>query len=217
MGEIIWTTHTIPLQISFLTQLTINPRYRRNGSRKDHLRRLEMGWIFRPDVLAVLAHRAVLIAGYVFVRFTPEMQSGFSGSNDYLALFDCWLCRSTQMIGYLLLIAELVLIHLAHSRSALGSSRCPSCCALDQLHASFILGIILAAVILFIPFSAFSRLPDGTTLNPRARRMMAFSLLLSLAALFLNPSASGRFSTHRPHAESTPQSQQRERVGAAQT
>jgi hypothetical protein len=94
-----------------------------------------------------------------------------------------------QMIGYLLLIAELVLIHLGRTRDPRWFFSLPILFALwINCHASFILGIILAAVILFTSLFSFQAgCLTAQRWNPRARRMMAFSLLLSLAALFLNP------------------------------
>lgn len=191
MGEIIWTTHSIPLADIF--SYTTN-----------HQALIPQEWLAQVTIYGAwkwagfsglmlwlcLLTAAVLIAGY----FLCSLYSG-NAKVAFMGAMIIWLFATVgfavrpQMIGYLLLIAELALIHLGRTRDPRWFFSLPILFALwINCHASFILGIILAAVILFT--SMFSFQAGSLTAqrwNPRVRRMMAFSLLLSLAALFLNP------------------------------
>src|SRR6185312_1095132 len=94
-----------------------------------------------------------------------------------------------QMIGYLLLIAELFLIHLGRTRNPRWFLCLPILFALwINCHASFFLGIVVAGIYLAGSFVHFEA---GSLVAPRwdstRRRMMAIGLAISAAALFLNP------------------------------
>jgi hypothetical protein len=191
MGEIIWTTHTIPLADIFsyttnhqssipqewLAQVTIYGAWKWAGF---------SGLMFWLCLLTA----AVLIAGYGFCSlYSGNAKVAFLGAMIIWLFSTVGFAVRPQMIGYLLLIAELVLIHLGRTRDPRWFFSLPILFALwINCHASFILGIILAAVILFTSLFSFQAgCLTAQRWNPRARRMMAFSLLLSLAALFLNP------------------------------
>ncbi|MGA2277228.1 MAG: hypothetical protein ABSG00_06465, partial [Terracidiphilus sp.] len=94
-----------------------------------------------------------------------------------------------QVIAYILLIVELTLIHLGRTRNPRWFFGLPLVFALwINCHGSFMLGLILAGVFLFTSFFSFQ---FGSLLsrawNPQCRRMLIWSILLSLAALFANP------------------------------
>lgn len=190
-GEIIWTTHTIPLADIF--SYTTN-----------HQSSVPQEWLAQVSIYGAwkwagfsgmmlwlcLLTAAVLIAGYCFCSlYSRNAKVAFLGAMIIWLFATVGFAIRPQMIGYLLLIAELVLIHLGRTRDPRWFFWLPILFALwINCHASFVLGIILAAVILFT--SLFSFQAGSLTAqrwDPRARRMMALSLLLSLPALFLNP------------------------------
>ena len=190
-GEIIWTTHTIPLADIF--SYTTN-----------HQSSIPQEWLSQAAIYGAwkwagfsglmfwlcLLTTAVLIAGYVLCSLC-----GGNAKVAFLGAVIIWIFATVgfavrpHMIGYLMLIAELVLIHLGRTRDPRWFFSLPVLFALwINCHASFMLGIILAAVILFTSFFSFQAGSlTAQRWNPRARLMMAFPLLLSLPALFLNP------------------------------
>jgi hypothetical protein len=191
MGEIIWTTHTIPLADVFsyttnhqssipqewLSQVAIYAAWKWAGF---------SGLMFWVSFLTA----AVLIAGYGFCSlYSRNAKVAFIGAMIIWLFATVGFSVRPQMIGYLLLIAELVFIHLGRTRDPRWFFSLPILFALwINCHASFMLGIILATVILFTSLFSFQAgCLTAQRWNPRARRMMAFSLLLSLAALFVNP------------------------------
>jgi len=191
MGEVIWTTHTIPLTDTFsytsnhqalvpqewLAQVAIYGAWK---------------WAGFPGLMfwLCLLTAAVLIAGYILCSlYSGNVKVAFVGAMIIWLFATVGFAVRPQMISYLLLIAELVVIYLGRTRNPRWFFWLPALFAVwINCHGSFILGIILAAVILFT--SLFSFQAGSLTAqrwNSRARRMMAFSLLLSVAALFLNP------------------------------
>ena len=133
---------------------------------------------------------AVLIAGYVFCSlYCGNARVAFLGAMIIWLFATVGFAVRPQMISYLLLVAELVVIHLGRTRSPRWFFWLPILFAIwINCHGSFILGIVLAAAILFTSLFSFQA---GSLVaprwNPRARTMLALSLLLSVAALFLNP------------------------------
>lgn len=190
-GEIIWTTHTIPLADTF-------------SYTSNHQSSIPQEWLAQVSIYGAwkwagysgmmlwlcLLTAAVLIAGYRFCSlYSGNAKVAFLGAVILWLFATVGFAVRPQLIGYLLLIAELALIHLGRTRDPRWFFPLPILFALwINCHASFILGIILAAVILFT--SLFSFQAGSLTAqrwNPRTRHMMALSLLLSVAALFLNP------------------------------
>ncbi len=191
LGEIIWTTHTIPLADTF--SYTAN-----------HQASIPQEWLAQVAMFGAwkwaafsglmlwlfLFTAAVLIAGYGLCSlYSGNVKVAFLGAMIIWLFSTVGFAIRPQIIGYLFLIAELVLIHLGRTRDPRWFFALPVLFAIwINCHASFILGIILAAVILFTSFFSFQAGSlTAQRWNPRTRRMMGFSLLLSLAALFLNP------------------------------
>jgi hypothetical protein len=191
MGEIIWTTHTIPLADTFsytsnhqslvpqewLAQLAIYGAWKWAGFSGLML------WL-------CLLTAAVLIAGYALCSlYSGNAKVAFLGAMIIWLFSTVGFAVRPQMISYLLLIAELVLIHLGRTRNPRWFFWLPILFALwINCHGSFILGIILSAVILFTSLFSFQTgCLTAQRWAARTRRTMAFSLLLSVAALFLNP------------------------------
>ncbi len=95
-----------------------------------------------------------------------------------------------QMVGYLLLILELLILQLGQTRTPRWFLALPALFALwANCHSSFLLGLMLAALYLFSSYWSFqSGLLVARRWQPRDQRMLAAGLALSLMAVCLNPS-----------------------------
>jgi len=190
-GEVIWTTHSIPTTDLFsyttnhhawiphewLSQLLMYGAYRLGGYSGLML------WL-------CLLTAALLIAGYTLC----SLYSGNS-KTALLGALSIWLFGTVgfalrpQMIGYLFLIVELLLLHLGQTRNRRWFFGLPLLFAIwINCHGSFFFGLALAGVFLFTSYFNFqSGLLAATSWDPRRRRTMTVALMLSVAALFLNP------------------------------
>lgn len=190
-GEIIWTTHIIPLTdvYSFTTnhhayvpqewfsQLLIYGAYR-------------LGGYFGLMVWLCLATTAILVAGYLLCTlYGRNAKVAFVGAMTIWLFATIGLSIRPQMIGYLLLIVELLLIQLGRTHGPRWFWGLPPLFALwVNCHGSFFLGFGLASVFFLCSFFCFRR---GSLValpwEPRHRKLLGMALLLSAAALFLNP------------------------------
>jgi len=191
MGEIVWTTHAIPTTDIFsftthhhswiphewLAQVTIFAAYHWGGFAGLML------WL-------CFFASAIFIAGYALCTFySGNAKVSFLGALVVFVFATVGLSIRPQMIGYLLLIFELILIHLGRTRNARWFWCLPPLFAIwINCHGSFFLGIILAGIFLF---SSFFHFRMGSLVSehwhPRSRRIFIYALILSAAALFLNP------------------------------
>lgn len=190
-GEIIWTTHTIPTTDLFsytthhhawiphewLSQVLIYGAYRACGYTGLML------WLCFFTV-------ALVLAGYLLC----SLYSGNS-KTAFLGALIIWLFSTTtlsirpQLIGYFLLVLELLLIHLGSIRSPRWFFWLPPLFAIwVNCHGSFFLGILLLGVSLFCSCFSFQLGSFVTTRWDHHRRLtLIWASLLSAAALFLNP------------------------------
>jgi hypothetical protein len=191
MGQVIWTTHHIPTTDIFsyttnhhpyvahewLSQLLIYGAYRFGGYSGLML------WL-------CFFTSALLIAGY----YLCSLYSG-NAKVAFLGALAIWLFGTVgfalrpQMVGYLLLVVELILLHLGRTRNPRWLFGLPPLFAVwVNCHGSFFLGLILIAVSLFSSFFDFQL---GSLVSSRCepgyRRMLTWALLLSGIALLLNP------------------------------
>jgi hypothetical protein len=190
-GEVIWTSHAIPTTDTFsyttnhhatvphewLSQLSIFAAYKLGGYPG------LMFWL-------CLFTSAILIAGYGLCSlYSGNVKVGFLGA------FAIWLFGTIgfairpHMIGYLLLIVELMLLHLGHTRSPRWFLALPPLFALwVNCHGSFFLGFAIAATLLFSSWFDFQY---GSLVaiswDSKRRRMLIAALGLSAFALLLNP------------------------------
>ena len=191
MGEVIWTTHAIPLTDIFsfttnhhalipqewLAQLAIYGAFKYGGF---------SGLMF----CFCLVTSTLVIAGYALCSlYSRNLKVAFVGAMLIWLFGTIGFAIRPQMVGYLLLIAELLLLHLGHTRNPRWFFCLPILFALwINCHGSFILGIVVAGIFLFASFFSFqigslkSRHWDSA-----CRRILILALLLSVAALFLNP------------------------------
>jgi hypothetical protein len=191
MGEIIWTTHHVPaidlfsytarhhtwIPHEWLSELTIYAAYRAGGYSG------LMAWLC---ILSAI----LLVGGYVLCSIV-------SGNSKvaFLGVLVIWLFATVgfavrpQMIGYVLLIAELLLLQVGRTRDPRWFWMLPPLFALwVNCHGSFLVGIVIAVTVYALSFVGFQA---GSLVSvawePVRRRYLAWSLALSLAALLLNP------------------------------
>src|SRR5215469_2629080 len=191
VGQIIWTTHTIPTRDIFsyttgnhpyvphewLSQLCIYGAYRFGG-----LSGL-MLWLCFFTVL-------LLVAGYILCwLYSENVKVAFVGAMTIWMFSTIGLAIRPQMIGYLFLIVELLLLHLGRTRNPRWFLVLPPLFAIwVNCHGSFFFGLAIAGVVLLTSFFAFrSGLLVSPTWEPSTRRMLAGAVALSVPALFLNP------------------------------
>jgi len=190
-GEIIWTTHTIPTTDLFsyttnhhayvphewLAQLLIYGAYRFAGY---------------PGLMLWLCFftASLLLAGYYLCTvYSGNAKTGFLGALTIWLFSTIGLSVRPQMIGYLLLVVECLLLHLGRTRTPRWFLTLPPLFAIwVNCHGSFFLGIIVAGVFLFSSLFNFRK---GSLValpwQPHSRHLLLVSLILSIAALFLNP------------------------------
>jgi hypothetical protein len=191
MGEVIWTTHAIPATDLFsyttnhhawvphewLSQALIYGAYRLGGYSG-----LMLWLCFFSGVLLVTAYALSSL-------YSGNAKVGFLGGLTVWLFATVGLAVRPQMIGYLLLLVELLLIHLGRTRNPRWFFWLPPLFAVwVNCHASFMLGIVVAGAFLLCSFFDFrSGSLAAVRWDPRRRRMLALALILSVAALFLNP------------------------------
>ncbi len=191
LGEVMWTSHTIPTTDTFsyttnhhatiphewLSQLLIYAFYRCGGYSGLML------WL-------CLFMAAVIIAGYGLCwLYSGNAKVAFLGALTVWFFSTVGLAVRPQMIGYLLLIVELLVLHLGRTRNPRWFFALPPLFALwVNCHGSFLLGIGVGAIVLFCSFFSFrSGSLVAARWEPRSRKMLMAALLLCAAALFVNP------------------------------
>jgi hypothetical protein len=190
-GEIIWTTQTIPttdiysftthhhayVPHEWLSQILIYGAYK---------------WGGYPGLMLWFCFftSALLIAGYGLCSlYSENPKVGFLGALTIWLFATIGLSVRPQMIGYLLLIVELLLIHLGQTRNRRWLLGLPPLFAIwVNCHGSFFLGLVILGALLFSSFFNFQLgLLAAPRWDPRDRRMLALALALSVVALFCNP------------------------------
>lgn len=191
VGQIIWTTHRIPTTDTFsfttnhhawiphewLSQLTIYAAYRFGG--------------YSGLMVWLCAATAVLfVCGYALCSlYSGNAKVGFAGAMAIWFFSTTGLAIRPQMIGYLLLIVELIILHLGRTRDPRWFFVLPPLFAVwVNCHGSFFLGLVVAAAVLacsFFEFEAGSLV--ARRWGSRPQRMLGYGLLLSIPALFINP------------------------------
>ena len=190
-GETVWTTHAIPTTDLFsfttnhhawvphewLSQTLIYVAYKLGG--------------YSGMMLWLCFFAALLfIAGYALCSlYSGNAKISFLGAMVLWFFSTSGLAVRPQVIGYFLLVIELLLVHLGRTRSPRWFFCLPPLFVLwVNCHGSFFLGLIVLGVFLFCSFFDFQM---GTLVasrwDARRQRMLALGLILSAAAIFLNP------------------------------
>lgn len=190
-GQVIWQTHAVPttdlysyttnhhavVPQEWLSELTIFAAYRFGG---------DSGLMLWLCVFTA----ALLVAGYGLCSvYSGNAKVGFLGAMIVWFFATVGLAVRGQVIGYLLLILELLLLHLGRTRNPRWFLALPVLLALwVNCHGSFFFGLMVLAVFLlcsFLDFHAASLVCERA--EPRRRRMLALATALSAGAVFLNP------------------------------
>lgn len=190
-GEVIWTTRSIPSTDLFsftalhhrlvpqewFSQALIYGAYKLGG--------------YSGMMLWLCFFTAVLlITGYVLCSlYSGNAKIGFLGAMTLWFFSTVGLAVRPQVVGYILLVVELLLVHLGRTRNPRWFFCLPPLFALwVNCHGSFFLGLIVLGVFLFCSFFNFqvgSLVSSG--LDVSRRRMLTLALIFSAAAVFLNP------------------------------
>jgi hypothetical protein len=190
-GEIIWNTHSVPTVdlFSFVTnqhacvphewlaQLSIYAAYHFGGY---------VGMAVWFYVFASL----LSIAAYALCW----LYSG-SGKTAFLGALGIWFFATigfsirAQLIGYLLLLCELLIVWLGRARNPRWFLVLPPLfIAWVNCHGSFLLGLTVLAIVLACSFLEFrAGLLVSHRWTSRQRNMLATAFVLSIAGLLVNP------------------------------
>jgi hypothetical protein len=191
MGQVVWTTHTVPITDIFsfttnhhawtphewLSQVTIYLFYRAAG-----LSGLMLWLCFFAS--------AVLIAGYILCSlYSGNPKVGFAGALVFFLYATIGFSVRPQLIGYLLLLIELILIHLGRTRSPKWFWCFPPLFAIwINCHGSFFLGLLVIGAFIVSGFFDFRfGSIEAQHWDRRFRTTLILAFLLSLPALLLNP------------------------------
>jgi hypothetical protein len=190
-GELIWRTHSIPLVEPFsfsaaghpwtaqewLSEVTIYGAYHLAGYSG------LMVWLF------VLAS-AIVLGGYLLsTLYSGNVKVGFLGAMITWLFATVGLAIRPHMLGFLILICELLVLELGRKRNPRWFYALPPLFALwINVHSSFIFGFVILAVILA---SAFLHCEWGLLAAkpwPRkSAKALALAGALAIPALFFNP------------------------------
>jgi hypothetical protein len=190
-GEVIVTTHTIPTTDLFsyttnhhawiphewLSQALIYEAYRLGGYSG------LMVWL-------CFFSATLLITGYILCSFySRNAKTAFVGALIIWLFSTTGLAVRPQLLGYLFLILELLLVHLGKTRNPRWFFGLPPLFAVwVNCHGSFFLGFLVLGVFFFCSFFNFKMgLLASSRWDFHQRRTLAFAMLLSGIALFLNP------------------------------
>ena len=190
-GELIWKSHHIfttdPFSYTarghalvaqeWMGQLSIYAAYR---------------WAGFPGLMAwlVALTSLLVLAGFLLCSvYGRNVKVGFLGGIIVWFFSTIAFSIRPQLIGYIFLTIELLILHLGRSKNARWFLGLPLLFAVwVNCHASFFLGLLVAAITFFFSFFDFEPkwLQSGSW-NGSTRRLFLIGFALSLPALFLNP------------------------------
>lgn len=191
MGQVLWTTHSIPTHDLF--SYTTN-----------HHALIPQEWLAELSIYSAyflgnytglmiwfcLLASMLVVAGYVLCRvYSANAKVAFAGAMIIWFFGTIGFAIRPQMFSFLLLLAEFFLIHAGRRQDPRWFFGLPVVFLIwINSHASYILGIAVAGIYLVSSFFEFEL---GALVSHRweqaRQRMFIWSLLLSLAALFANP------------------------------
>ena len=191
VGQVIWKTHSIP--VTDLFSFTTNHHA---WIPHEWLAQLSMylawqaGGLTGLMVWLAVVSSALFISGYVLCSlYSGNTKVALAGALAIYFFSTVGLALRPQMVGYLLLVGELILIHLGRTRNSRWFLLLPPLFAVwINCHGSFFLGLLILAVQFFASFFAFNL---GSIVSHRwdrlIRRVFMTASVLSLTALFFNP------------------------------
>ena len=190
-GELIWNTHSIPTVDSFsftayghpwvaqewLSELTMYGAWKLGGN---------AGLMLWLGILASL----LIVGAYVLcTAYSGNCKVAFLGGVIVWLFSTIGLAVRPHMVGYLLLVCELLFIRLGRTRDSRWFLTLPALFAVwINVHSSFFFGVVVLGVILLFSFVEFRVGFLSSTRWPREKRnLLTSAFVLSVAALFLNP------------------------------
>lgn len=191
MGQIIFNSHAIPTTDSFsftanhhvlvphewLAQLTMFCAYHVLGNSGLML------WL-------CVGTSAIFIAGYILCGlYSGNWKVAFLGALVLFVFSTVGTSARPQLLGYLLLLLELLIIHLGRTRSARWFWLMPPLFAVwINIHGSFFLGFLLTAVYLAASFFDFHLgSVESNAWTSSTRKQFVAAIVASAFALLLNP------------------------------
>lgn len=190
-GQIVFTTHHVPTAdaFSFTTHHVATIPHEWLGQTLIFIA-YRLGGYSGLMLWLCLAASAILIAGYALCSiYSGNAKVAFAGALLIWLFATIGFSIRPQMIGYFLLIVELLLVHFGRTRDRRWFFLLPPLFVLwVNLHGSFSLGLTIAAILLASAFFSFEQgLLHALSWDGATRRAFAASLGLSVPALFLNP------------------------------
>ncbi len=191
IGEIIWKTHTIPRVDTF--SFTVSGHER---TPQEWLSEVTMygAWKFGGYTglmlwLCALASALILLAYLLSSLYSGNAKVAFLGGLIVFIFSSVGLGVRPHMIGYLLLVCELLVVHLGHTRDWKWFFALPLIFGFwVNFHSSFMFGLVVLAIFLFCSSLELSwGLLVSHRWNGRQRKALAIAFALSIAALFTNP------------------------------
>ena len=191
MGQIIWTTHSIPTHDLFsytANQQTLVPQ--------EWLAQVSIYSAYKLGVYSglmlwfFLLSFALVVAGYILCRiYSGNAKVAFVGAMTIWYFGTIGFEIRPQMFSYILLVAELLLICAGRTRNPAWFAGLPFVFLIwINSHASFVVGIAVAGAYLVGSFFEFE---VGALIshrwNPQHRRSFIWSFLFSIVTLFINP------------------------------
>lgn len=190
-GEIIWNTHHIPTVDTFsytvaghawilqewLSQLTIYATYHLGGY---------CGMMLWLCCFASL----LLIGGFALCwRYSGNGKVAFLGALTIWLFSTVGLSIRPHLLGYLCLIAELLILQLGQTRDRRWFYLLPPLfCLWINLHSSFMLGLVVLGIVVFCSFWDFRvGLLISNRWDSERRKALIMAAVLAVAALFVNP------------------------------
>ncbi|MFL6415435.1 MAG: hypothetical protein ACJ74Y_07175 [Bryobacteraceae bacterium] len=191
VGELIWTTHSIPRADSFsftayghawiaqewLSELAMYGAWKLGGY---------VGLMLGFSLIAAL----LIVAAYVLCTcYSGNCKVAFLGGVVVWLFSTIGLAIRPHMIGYLLMVCELLIIHLGRSRNTKWFLGLPFLFALwINFHSSFFFGLVVLGVVVCLSFLDMEAgLLTSTRWTNEQRKRIVIASVLSIGALFANP------------------------------
>jgi hypothetical protein len=171
------TNHSVSLPHEWLAELFIYAAYAAHGY---------SGLMFWECGLTA----AILVAGFLLCSlYCGNAKLGLLGALVIWVFGTIGFSVRPHMVGYLLLIAELIILHLGRTRSPRWFFTLPPLFVLwVNCHGSFPLGAVILAVSALVSTPAVS-IPgfDPPIFNRSGRRLLLAAIALCIPALFISP------------------------------